>query len=515
MQLLLEQSAADSSTAKQQNPKGKQSSGKTQSPKASSSGQGVSKGGAEGSRLPEKKKRKKSSSVERVSPEAAKQAEIWAAAGDAAATAAAAAAAAAASAAAAAAGASTSPSAWPGHRPTASSPQAGWRNQAESYPASAGGSVTSTSEDGRRSPTSAVYSPPQRSAMNAASTTLEQDALRERLKRGERQPVHPPGLGNQRALKKAEEQQQHQQQASRQQEFQGNHHLRLAVSEAPPQPGPPTANIHGLRATASLASSQTGGDGTIGRPLSSQHPTVQHRHSPSGPSFSNQQQQQQQQRSYQQTAAPTGPPHQNRQAKVTYIHMPSATHGSAAAQSANAGDGVVGARSPSPRLHPATSVDLARAGEVRNSRIGPGGSGGGAGLLAASRGQSSWSRAEGYSATGGPVPGNPSPRAAGYGARSPVSSAGGMVPGFGAIGGGVGVHRSVSSEAKVCWCWSVELFRVTMAWRDAFLHQCSVCFGRLACGFDLVFRAGYQGRYGSMTSSFRKRCIFEVRRTVT
>lgn len=432
MQLLLEQSAADSSAANQQNPKANQASGNAQPPKASSSGQGVGQGvgtgGTEGSRPPEKKKRKKSNSVERVSPEAAKQAEIWAAAGDAAATAAAAAAAAAAASAAATAGASAAPSVWPGHQSTASVPQVGWRNQAESYPASVGGPVTSTSEDARRSPTSAVYSVPQGSAMKAASPTLEQDALRERLKRGERQSVHSPGLGNQRALNQAEEQQQ----ASRQQDFQGNHHLRLAVSEVSPPPVPPTANIHALHATASLVSGQGSVDGAIGRPLSSQHPAVQHRRSASGPAFSNQQQQQ---RSYQQPAATT-PPHQNRQAKVTYIHMPSA-HGSAA-QSANAGDAVV-ARSPSPR-----------AGEVRSSSIGNSGSGGESGLPATSRGQSSWSRAEGYSAAGGPVPGNPSPRAAGFGARLPVSSAGATVPGFGAIAGGVGVHRSVSSEVKVC-----------------------------------------------------------------
>ncbi|CAM9928055.1 unnamed protein product, partial [Hapterophycus canaliculatus] len=137
MQLLLEQSAADSSAANKQNSKANPTSGNARAPKAPAVGQVGGGGGAEGPRLPKKKQRKKSGSVERAVNEAAKRAEIWAAAGDAAVAAAAAAAAAAAT-----GGSGAPPSAtaaWPGHRPPIAGPAVGlpsvpqseWRGQGE------------------------------------------------------------------------------------------------------------------------------------------------------------------------------------------------------------------------------------------------------------------------------------------------------------------------------------------------------------------------------------------------
>ncbi len=328
MQLLLEQSAADSSAATPQNPppqnpKAGHASGSSQHLQASPMEQSR---GAENSKPPGKKQRKKSGSVERAASEAAKQAEIWAAASDAAATAAAVAAAAAAT-------AGTSPattSVWPGRRPTdaepqrglASVPQAEWRNQAETYraSASAGGPVADSAEAFRHSPkprdSSGMFPAPPGSVMDAAASTPGQDALR------------------QQAL----------------------HHGRHAVPEASSPSVPPTVNQHPLH---------PGVAGPVGAPGTSppQHPAAQHRQHHS---------------SYPRPAiAMAGLPHQNQQANVTYIHMPSAASArGGSAEPASSRDAVVPKYLSSQTVRSATG-ELPGAGDVRGGSAGSSGVGGG------------------------------------------------------------------------------------------------------------------------------------------
>ena len=327
MQLLLEQSAADSSAAMPENAQASLAAGNPQHARSASpmeqSGQG--RGAAE--KPPGKKQRKKSGSVERAAAsEAAKQAEIWAAASDAAATAAAAAAAAAASAGASPATASV----WPGRRPTdavpqrglSSVPQAEWRNQAESYrAASAGGPVAASTEAFRHSPKArdsssggGMFSAPPGSVMDAAASAPVQDALR--------------------------------QQASRQQQH--------AATEASPPPVPPTLSQHPLHPAVA---------GPVGGPGASppQHPPAQ--------------QHRQQHGGYPRPAvALAGLPHQNPPANVTYMHMASAaaTRGGGSADPSSAGDAVVPGYPTSQNVRPAAG-ELPGVGDVRGGGAGSGG----------------------------------------------------------------------------------------------------------------------------------------------
>ena len=265
MQLLLEQSAADSSAANKQVLKPSHAAGNAHAPSSPRLEQSGQARGAEAARPAEKKSRKKSGSAERAASEAAKQAEIWAAASDSAATAA-----------------------------------------AEAAAASAA----------RHSPTpmdkSGAFSAPQGTVMDATSAVT---------------------LG-----------QSH------------HHHGRRPAS---PPPVPPTANLHTLQQAAAGRVGVQGGAESTPR----HHPAAQHRQQPaSGPSFPDHQQQ----LGFQprQPAVPTAPPHQNHQAKVTYVHMAGASHGNAA-ENANAGGTGVSEYPPSRNLPSSTGAGSAGGGAGR------------------------------------------------------------------------------------------------------------------------------------------------------